>query len=401
MTEVSTQGAARLRRLTDISRAFTGVLAADSVLDLAADCAMHVLGAERSALMLLEEDGRLRIAAARGVSADAMEGFHEPLDERLLFAIEKIFGAGASDRFLGVPVVLEGRVTGILAVDGGTHQALDENAEWLLSALADQTAVALEGARLARARADLEERVEVMERYRAETERALKIASHDLRTPLSAIQGYLELLATGVYGPLTERQNDVIARVRQVGWHLQAVLEIVLEMARLTSGARPLEEVAFPVIRVIEEAAEIVRPAAGQKGVDVRLELSVATVRADRARLRQVLLHLLDNAVKYSPAGTRVTVTSQEVRADGQGVCEVFVQDQGPGIPPKLRDQIFEAGYRIAAPGQDPGGSGLGLSIARGLVESMGGALDLLAADGAGARFRIRLPVPVPESGSE
>lgn len=393
---LSPESMVRLHRLTEVSRALTWAPSLDGVLELAADCCVDLLDAPRVVVFLEDEHGKLRPGAARGVAAEALEGFTVHLDERITSHLDPLFGTGARERFLGAPIVLRGRVCGLLAVDRGTQGRLSDSEEWLLSALADQTAMALEGAREEKARVALEAQVDAMQRSRSDTERALKMAGHDLRTPLNSMQGYLELLASGVFGTLEDRQIDIVHRVQQIGRHLNAVLENALEMARLSThhGDVPLTHVRAR--DVAAEALAMVEPRAKQAGLRTSLAIDEDLwLAADPDRLRQVLLHLLDNGVKYAPAGTSITVSCGERTDTGWG-C-VLVADEGHGIPPDQAEAIFEPGHRLGG-GPDPGGTGLGLSIARGLVREMGGDLRLMPPDGGGATFELRLRLTSPPS---
>lgn len=391
---LSPESMVRLHRLTEVSRALTWAPSLDGVLELAADCCVDLLDAKRVVVFLEGDDGALRPGAARGVDEAALDGFSVRLDERIASHLDPLFGAGARARFLGAPIVLRGRVRGLLAVDRGTDGSLGDSEEWLLSALADQTAMALEGAREEKARVALEAQVDAMERSRSDTERALKMAGHDLRTPLNSMQGYLELLASGVFGTLEDRQVDIVHRVQQIGRHLNAVLENALEMARLSThhGEVPLTRVRAR--DVAAEALAMVEPQAEKAGLRTSLEVEENLwLSADPDRLRQVLLHLLDNGVKYAPAGTAIAVRCGE-RTDAGWGC-LLVADEGHGIPPDQAEAIFEPGHRIGG-GSDPGGTGLGLSIARGLVREMGGELRLMPPDGRGATFELRLRLTSP-----
>jgi signal transduction histidine kinase len=323
------------------------------------------------------------------VDDGALQDFSVRPDERIAERLEAIFGPRSAHRFLGAPIIVRGRVRGLLALDRGTESRPDDQEEWLLSALADQTALAIEGAREEKERLALEARVDAMERNRSDTERALKMAGHDLRTPLNSMQGYLELLASGVFGVLSERQVDVVLRVQQIGRHLTAVLDSAFEMARLPTFHETLALADVSGSDVVSEAVAIVQPRAVDRqqrlAVDVDAELRLS---ADPDRLRQVLLHLLDNAVKYAPPDSTITVAGGP--DDEPGWAHLTVADEGPGIPADHAEAIFEPGHRIAH-GTDPGGTGLGLSIARGLIRQMGGDLVLRPGAGRGACFEVRL----------
>src|SRR5262249_26806186 len=155
-------------------------------------------------------EGLLRIRAARGIAPETVARFREPLDENLLTRLAGVLGIDDTERFIGVPLVLGGRVIGLLAVRRSTDAAARSAEEWLLAALADQAAVALANARHESERDALTGRLGELEKERAGKDQAIQVMSHDIRTPLNAIQGYVALLAGGILGPLNDRQSDAL-----------------------------------------------------------------------------------------------------------------------------------------------------------------------------------------------
>ncbi len=180
-----------LSRLTAVSRALTYAASLEEVLDISVESAVEMLGAHAALLLLTDADGLLRIAASRGLAPSVAERFHEPLDERLAGRLASALGADSPALFLGVPLVVRGAVTGLLAVLRAEAGPISESDEWLLSALADQASVALESARDQEARVRLERRVNELEQLSSAREEALRMVGHDLRSPLSAMLGYI------------------------------------------------------------------------------------------------------------------------------------------------------------------------------------------------------------------
>lgn len=386
--------AGALRRLTDVSRALTYARSLDEVLDLTVDCAADLLGAPRVILMLNGPDDRLQVRASRGVDSESVRRFREPLDETILVRLSGLLGPDAEQGFLGVPLVVAGRVTGLLGVQRPEGPPPADEGEWLLSALADQAAVALENARHRDARSDLEGRVSNLEQDKARREQAMEILSHDLRSPLNAILGYVSLLQNEVVGSLTDRQRETLERIEKVGEHFGEVLANVLEMARLTGGEVAMEMGPVDVAAVARGALDVVRPAAESAGIELTAEGSdVPEIRSDGGRLRQVLVQLLDNAIKYSPDGSKIGIRWRLRLAPPGNRVEIAVEDEGPGIEPERQEAIFEPYVRKdgdTARGRT--GVGLGLSIAVGLVSRLGGSLSLESARGEGSVFRLWLP---------
>lgn len=381
-----------LARLTEASRALTYAVSIDEVLDITVECAADLLDAARVVLMLREGDAEdlLRVRASRGIDPAAAERFGEPLDETLVTRLGALLGPDARDRFLGVPLVVRGRVTGLLGVLREDAGSPTERDEWLLSALADQVGVALDHARSESTRSELEERVERLQREGARRDDALRMVGHDLRSPLSALQGYIHLLTIGAYGPVTDEQGAALERLAGIGRHLEALVSNVLDMGHLAAGTLTLEPKPVAVADIAESALAMVALDAADAGVRLEKEIpGDVAVLAAPDRLRQVLVQLLDNAVKYAPAETAVTLTAEAVRG-GDSVA-IRVRDRGPGVPPDQLESIFEP-YRRLEPAPDSGGFGLGLSIARALVELMGGTLRVDPGPEDGAAFVATLP---------
>ena len=215
--------------------------------------------------------------------------------------------------------------------------------------------------------------------------------SHDLRTPLNAIVGYVDLLETGVHGPMgTEQAND-LRRIKRSAGHLRGLISEVLDFAKIEAGQVQISIDEFPMESALAELRPIVEQQIAAKGLT--LETSCAAgmiVRADREKVDQILVNLVANAIKFTEAGGKVEI---DCRPDGQWV-RADVRDTGGGIPPSQLDAIFvpfvqlePSGYR----GNDRG-VGLGLAISRQLARAMRGDVTVSSVLGGGSTFTLRLP---------
>jgi protein-histidine pros-kinase len=238
-------------------------------------------------------------------------------------------------------------------------------------------------------------------RFAAEAEEASRAkdrffaaASHELRTPLHAIVGYTHLLATATFGPMPREAERAAERSHVCAEHLAQLIDDVLLLATTEIDRLPVVPVSVPPAAYLGATMEPLRLQAEGKGLSFTLAApaDLPAVETDPERLRQVLQSLVGNAIKFTGAG-EVRV---EASAPGGSVLEIRVSDTGPGIPADERLRIFEPFEQIGDPSRTDSlnrGAGLGLTIARQLVDRLHGSLAVEARDGGGAVFRLRLPL--------
>ncbi len=215
--------------------------------------------------------------------------------------------------------------------------------------------------------------------------------AHELRTPLTHILGFAEMMQAQIFGPLNEKYRDYAGLIRSSGGHLLALVNDLMDLAKIEAGKLQLEPVRFDARLV---CAEVLAEAAGQaepKRVALRQTgAESAPVLADPRALRQVLINLVGNAVKFTPAGGAVQL---DLRRDGRDIV-ITMSDTGPGFPPGAFASLATPFTRADNVGDTPG-AGLGLSLVRSLVEAQGGALSLANSDEGGAEVTVRLPVAI------
>jgi PAS domain S-box-containing protein len=257
----------------------------------------------------------------------------------------------------------------------------DEHDLEFAESLAARAALALSNARLYRV---------AQEANRTKTD-FLAVMSHELRTPLTAIFGYTELLQTGVGGPVTEPQKNQLERIHASASHLLSIIEEILSYARAEAGRVELHASQARLSDVVAESLAMVKPEAERKGLALEFRISDDfNLRIDHPKLRQILVNLLNNAVKFTESGY-VRISAD---ADRPGYFRVVVEDTGPGIDAAHFDRIFEP-FRQLQPSmtRTSGGTGLGLAVSRRFAELMGGTLTVESELGRGSRFTVRLPV--------
>ena len=435
----------------------------DTALDALAAGAREALGTDFAAVMLLEDsddgpvlvthatDGGMpeaashtRVPVGRGIigrvaerhETVALDDVHELGDVRTTLALERIAS------FISSPIVDQHALVGVLYAASRSPRRFSSHDRELIELIASGAGSTIARARLADAlqvyrsqlesqtseleatASELELTVNALRRANAELAAAADAAhaaqaaaetanraksaflatmSHELRTPLNAILGYASLLLDGLAGPLAPSQRDFVERTRTSGRHLLGLVEEVLDIAKVEAGQMRVDLGPVSAGRVITAAVALIRPQAANAGVDVDAsECSnvLGEVTGDERRVRQILLNLLANAVKFSRPGGRIVLRCARVEGVapfipaqlGSWMC-LAVSDTGIGIEPEHLETIFEPFVQLdASHTRARGGSGLGLAISRRFARLMGGDITVASRAGQGATFTLWLP---------
>ncbi len=249
----------------------------------------------------------------------------------------------------------------------------------------------------AEARTDAEAARAAFEEVSAERSRFLASMSHQLRTPLNAIIGFSEVLAQRQVGELNEKQSDYVGDVVDSGRHLLALVDDLLDLGKVESGLLELHREHVVVAELVSSSASLFREQAARRHLTIEVDVDdVGSIEADARKIRQVLFNLLANAVKFTPPEERITVRA---RAHGDAV-EIAVIDRGPGIDPGAQEAIFEEFAQADSPRGSATGTGLGLPLARRLVERHGGRLWVESDGRSGSTFVARIPRRPPDDSS-
>ncbi|MEM9540022.1 MAG: ATP-binding protein [Cyanobacteria bacterium P01_E01_bin.42] len=222
--------------------------------------------------------------------------------------------------------------------------------------------------------------------------------SHELRTPLNAVLGLSQALMQKVYGPLTERQEVSLERILKSGQHLLALINDILDLAKIESGKEDLQLVPIPVSILCQTSLDLVRRLAEEKHLDLTLEVDAMPdiFEVDQRRMRQVLINLLNNAIKFTPEGGKITVTARGDRREQ--VLHIAVRDTGIGIAREDMSKLFESFVQIESSlSRRYEGTGLGLALVRRLVELHGGSIAVESEVDKGSCFTVALPWRNPE----
>ena len=263
-----------------------------------------------------------------------------------------------------------------------------------------QSALALSYARLSR---ELEEKKRLLEEVSRHKSAFLARMSHELRTPLNAIIGFAEVLLDDKLAPSDDDRREFLGHILASGRHLLGLINEVLDLSKIEAGRMDLQRARVEVGALIEDVGASVKALAGKK--EIQLSHAVApglpAVWADEAKIRQVLLNLVGNALKFTPPGGKVSIEARLAPAGGGNAAprgrgariEIRVADTGIGIPPEEQDRIFQEFQQVAEVEGVAQGTGLGLALAKRLVELHGGTIGVQSTPGRGSTFTFTLPV--------
>lgn len=301
---------------------------------------------------------------------------------------------------MAVPMVVGNKLIGVLDVQDDKINRFDEHDIQVKTTLASQIAVAIQNARMyAEAESQAERERQIADRLR-EVDRLksqfLANMSHELRTPLNSIIGYSEVLLDGVDGDLTEEAEEDVEAIHNSGKHLLSIINEILDLAKIEAGEMRLDPKAVDLPAFAEEIARNGQVLVKDKPVNLEViqETDLPPLYADPIRLRQIMWNLVSNAVKFTEQGS---VTIRLGMASPEMAC-VSVTDTGIGITQEGVDVIFERFSQVdGSSTRRAGGTGLGLTITRQLIQLHGGEIEVESKLGEGSTFWFTLPVFVPE----
>lgn len=340
----------------------------------------------RDVVLVMDGEGRYK-----DIAPTAAPLLYRPPAELLGRTLHEIFPTELADFFLG-------HVRQALAT--GETRSLEyslpfkDRVVWFDGAISRMTEdrVVL----VAREVTDRKQLEEVLRAAKDEAERAnrekstfLSRMSHELRTPLNAILGFGQLLEQEVK---EEDDRESVHQILRAGRHLRTLIDEVLDISRIEAGKISISLEPVGVSEIVGESVDLLRIMAADRRITIDAEGALAPdrfVRADRQRLKQVVLNLLSNAIKYNRPGGTVTLSCEAVDGDR---LRITVQDMGRGIPPEKLARLFTPFERLDAERIGVEGIGLGLALSRGLLEVMGGTLGVESRDGEGSRFWLELP---------
>lgn len=404
-----------LELMVEVTRQLTSTFEQERLLTLISSIAVDLVNCEDASIILEDEHtGKLYFLTAAGTKTEALKKIRFPVEGSIAGTVFRtleplIVQDTANDsRFneevdkaidfrtqsiLAVPMMFQDRPIGVLEAinknDGGEFDAHDQQ---ILLTLAAQAAVAIENARLVKDLKDANVRLAELDRLKSDF---IAIASHELRTPLTLILGYATFLREDASGRASEQLDLVLGAATQ----LKNLIEDMVNLTNLDAGGAELALQEFSLQEQIQECIASQQQFAAAKSLNIKHTWPDTTVRvqADREKIAIVVTNLLNNAIKYTPPGGRIQVG---VRRDG-GMVAVSVSDTGMGIPGTELDRIFDRFYQVESHlTRVQGGMGLGLSIAKGMIDLHGGRIWAESVEGRGSRFTFTLPIKGQDAAS-
>ena len=418
--------ASELEAVANVSTATTTILDVDVLLESVVELTLESFNLYHAHIYLLDDEKRnLVLMAGAGEAGRLMKenGHAIPLANTNSVVVQSVMTAKgvivndvtSAEAFLpnpllpdtksemAIPMVVGNDIIGVLDVQGDTANRFTDEDIRIKTTLAEQIAVAIQNARyFSEAQEQAERERETAERLR-EVDRLksqfLANMSHELRTPLNSIIGYSEVLLDGVDGELTEDAEEDVEAIHNSGKHLLSIINEILDLAKIEAGEMQLD---IRDVDLVDFAGEIVRNAqvlVKDKPVEVRLKHddNIPTIGADPIRLRQILWNLVSNAVKFTEEGD-VTVN---LHCDDD-MIHVGIIDSGVGMTEEGLGLIFERFSQVdGSSTRRAGGTGLGLTITRQLIQMHGGDIKVESELGIGSTFTFTLPIKVAEGETE
>jgi signal transduction histidine kinase len=392
MAEIETQRLDGYRRLIDIARDLASTLDLDTLLYRIVIAAAEITDAEAGSILLYDGTARqFYFQVSTNIDQPTMRGLSVPLDgsiagwivtnrkvvrtdeahrdPRFFIHIEQTIGI-PTQSLLGVPLITKEKVVGVLEVINKHNGKFTRGDENLLLVLGAQAAVAIENARLFQQSDLISEFV------------------HELRTPLASLSTATYLLLRPEISQ--EQREQIIYNIHNETLRLNTLASSFLDLARLESGRVQFHKTRFNINDLIYECKDVMQGKADENSIQLRVESSedLPLLEADRDKIKQVLLNLFSNAIKYNrPSGSVIISTNATDRE-----ISVTVQDTGMGIPEDALPHLFEKFYRVREHENKAGGTGLGLSISKQIVQGHSGSLEVKSKVGVGTALTLHLP---------
>ena len=410
LTEAVEQQTATAEILNVISRSPTNV---QPVFDVILESAMRLCETAFGAIFRFDGE-RLHLVGHLGIPPEGVEAYRQAypmapkpemhisraiLERRVVYvpdilAEPQITYTGSAQQAIGyrsllmVPMLRDGQPVGVVGVGDREPGGLSNKHVALVRIFADQAVIAIENVRLFNELESANRELEAASRHKSEF---LANMSHELRTPLNAVIGFSEVLLQRMFGELNPKQDEYLQDIYASGQHLLSLINDILDLSKIEAGRMELELADFDLPTAIENALILVRERAGRRGIALHqaVDLRLGPIRGDERKIKQVLLNILSNALKFTPEGGRI-----DVRAGlADGMAEISVADTGVGIAPEDQEAVFEEFRQVGTAAKKVEGTGLGLALSRKFIELHDGRIWVQSQVGVGSTFTFTIPV--------
>ena len=392
MAEIKTQTLGSYLRLIEISRDLASTLDLDTLLDDIVRASADITYAEAASILLYDDTARqLYFQVATNIDEPTMRGLVIPLeksiagwivtnrmsvriedahkDERFFSDVEQMIGYSTKS-LLGIPLITKNKVVGVLEVVNKKRGKFTDPDESMLTVLGAQAAVAIENARLFQQSDLIQEFV------------------HELRTPLASLSTATYLLLRPEMS--REQRDQIVNNIHNETLRLNSLASSFLDLARLESGRVQFRKTRFSAADLLYEVRDVMMTKAQETNVQIRVDVpnDMPLLEADRDKVKQVLLNLVSNALKYNRPNGSVIITGNFTDTE----LSMSVQDTGVGIPEESVPHLFEKFYRVREHENKATGTGLGLSICKQIVQGHNGRIEVKSKMGVGTSFTVYLP---------
>jgi signal transduction histidine kinase len=392
MAEIKTQTLGSYLRLIEISRDLASTLDLDTLLDDIVRAAADITHAEAASILLYDDTARqLYFQVATNIDEPTMRGLVIPLeksiagwivtnrqsvriddaqkDERHFSEVEQTIGY-STNSLLGIPLVTKNKVVGVLEVVNKKRGKFTDPDESMLTVLGAQAAVAIENARLFQQSDLIQEFV------------------HELRTPLASLSTATYLLLRPEMS--REQRDQIVNNIHNETLRLNSLASSFLDLARLESGRVQFRKTRFSAADLMYEVRDVMMTKAQETNLQIRVDVpnDMPLMEADRDKIKQVLLNLISNAIKYNRPNGSVIVTGGFTDVE----LSITIQDTGVGIPEESVPHLFEKFYRVREHENKATGTGLGLSICKQIIQGHNGRIDVKSKVGVGTSFGVHIP---------
>jgi len=392
MAEIKTQTLGSYLRVIEISRDLASTLDLDTLLDDIVNAAADITHAEAASILLYDDTARqLYFQVATNIDEPTMRGLVIPLeksiagwivtnrksvriedahkDERFFSEVEQSIGYSTKS-LLGIPLITKNKVVGVLEVVNKKRGKFTDPDESMLTVLGAQAAVAIENARLFQQSDLIQEFV------------------HELRTPLASLSTATYLLLRPEMS--REQRDQIVNNIHNETLRLNSLASSFLDLARLESGRVQFRKTRFSAADLLYEARDVMMSKAQETNIQIKVDVpnDMPLMEADRDKIKQVLLNLLSNALKYNRPNGSIIITGSYTDPE----ISIVVQDTGVGIPEESIPHLFEKFYRVREHEGKATGTGLGLSICKQIIQGHNGRIEVKSKIGVGTSFGIHLP---------